>query len=134
MEALKTRREKVPRRVPVGSLSPEQVVKLAPEIQHLTNLVKMVAYQTESELLRQLAPHHPRTQDEGRTLLQSAFSSAADLQVTDKELRMTLAPLSLPHRSQAIAALCEELNKTSTTFPGSSLRLRYAVRPGSTAV
>lgn len=133
VEALETRREKVPRRVPVGSLSPEPVVKLAPEIQHLTNLLKMVAYQTESELLRQLAPHYPRAQDEGRTLLQSAFSSKADLQVTDKELRITLAPLSSPHRSRAIAALCDELNKTNTTFPGSSLRLCYAVRPGSTA-
>ncbi|MHB1310301.1 MAG: putative transposase, partial [Limisphaerales bacterium] len=79
------------------------------------------------------APHYPRAQDEGRTLLQSAFSSAADLQVTDKELRITLAPLSSPHRSRAIASLCEELNKTNTTFPGSSLRLRYAVRPGSMA-
>jgi prepilin-type processing-associated H-X9-DG protein len=133
VEALETRREKVPRRVPVGSLSQEPVVKLAPEIQHLTNLLKMVAYQTESELLRQLSPHYPRARDEGRTLLQSAFLGAADLQVTDKELHVTLAPLSSPHRSRAIAALCDELNKTNTTFPGSSLRVRYAVRLAATA-
>jgi transposase len=133
VETLETRREKVPRRVPVGDLSQEPVVKLAPEIQHLTNLLKMIAYQTESDLLRQLAPHYPRAHDEGRTLLQSAFSGAADLQVTEKELRVTLAPLSSPHRSRAIAALCDELNKSNTTFPGSSLRLRYAVRPATPA-
>ena len=133
VEVLETRREKVPRRVPVQSLTEEPVVKLAPEIQHLTNLLKMTAYQTESELLRQLAPHYPRAHDEGRTLLQSAFAGAADLQVTENELRITLAPLSSPHRSRAIAALCQELNKTHTRFPGSSLRLRYAIRPAAAA-
>jgi len=134
VEVLETRRQKVPRRVPVQSLTEEPVVKLAPEIQHLTNLLKMIAYQTESDLLRQLAPHYRRAHDEGRTLLQSAFADAADLQVTNKELRVTLAPLSSLHRSRAIAALCHELNQTNTSFPGSSLRLRFAVRPATTAV
>jgi len=133
VELWENRRQKVPRRVPVQSLAEEPVVKLAPEVQHLTNLLKMVAYQTESDLLRQLSAHYSRTHDEGRTLLQSAFASAADLQVTDQELRITLAPLSSPHRSRALAALCDELNQTNTTFPGSSLRLHYAVRPDTAA-
>ncbi len=93
----------------------------------------MIAYQPESELLRQLSHHYPRARDERRTLLQSAFSGAADLQVTEKDLRVTLAPLSSSHRSGAIAALCDELNNTNTTFPDSSLRLRYAVRPAMPA-
>jgi hypothetical protein len=134
VEALESRRKKVPRRVPVQSLSEEPVVKLAPEIQHLTNLLKMVAYQTESDLLRQLSPYYRRAHDEGRTLLQAAFAGAANLQVTDNELRVTLAPLSSPHRSRAIAALCNQLNRTNTCFPGSSLRLRYAVRPAATPI
>jgi transposase len=134
VEALESRRKNVPRRVPVQSLSEEPVVKLAPEIQHLTNLLKMVAYQTESDLLRQLSPYYRRAHDEGRTLLQAAFAGAANLQVTDNELRVTLAPLSSPHRSRAIAALCNQLNRTNTCFPGSSLRLRYAVRPAATPI
>jgi transposase len=127
-QQLEVRRNKVPRRVPVQSLTSEPVVKLAPEIQHLTNLIKMVAYQAESDLLRTVARHYRRVADEGRTLIQSALASAADLQVTQRELRVTLAPLSSPHRTRAIAALCEELNQSNTPFPGSSLRLRYAVR------
>ena len=127
-QQLEARRNKVPRRVPVQSLTSEPVVKLAPEIQHLTNLIKMVAYQAESDLLRMLAPHYRRVEDEGRTLIQSALASAADLEVTPSELRVTLAPLSSPHRTRAIAALCEELNRSNVRFPGSSLRLRYAVR------
>jgi DNA-binding CsgD family transcriptional regulator len=122
------RRNQVPRRVPVQSLTSEPVVKLAPEIQHLTNLIKMVAYQAESDLLRTVAPHYRRVDDEGRTLIQSALASSADLEVTQSELRVTLAPLSSPHRTRAIAALCAELNRSNARFPGSSLRLRYAVR------
>ena len=46
---------------------------------------------------------------------------------TDDELRVTLAPQSSPHRTRAIAALCEELNRTSTRFPGTRLTLRFAI-------
>jgi hypothetical protein len=128
---LQARRAKVPRRVPVQSLTSEPVVKLAPEIKHLTNLVKMVAYQAESELLRAVAPYYRRVVDEGRTLIQAALLSAADLEVTTKELRVTLLPQSSPHRTRAIAALCEQLNSLDTFFPGSKLRLRYAVQSPS---
>jgi hypothetical protein len=125
---LEKRRAAVPRRVPVQALREEPVVKLAPERKHLTNLLKMVAYQAESDLFRLVAPLYRRANDEGRTLIQSALASAADLEVTPSELRVTLLPQSSPHRTRAIAALCEELNQTNTLFPGSPLRLRYAVR------
>jgi len=128
VDQLEAQRKKIPRRVPVQSVTSEPVVKLAPEIQHLTNLVKMVAYQAESDLLRLVAPHYHRVEDEGRTLIQSALASSADLEVTPTELRVTLASLSSPHRTRAIAAVCEALNQSNTRFPGSSLRLCYAVR------
>jgi hypothetical protein len=131
VEQLEKRRAALPRRVPVRAVTDEPVVKLAPERKHLTNLIKMVAYQAESDLLRLVAPHYRRADDEGRTLIQSALASAADLQVTKTELRITLAAQSSLHRSRAIAALCEELNQTKTIFPGSRLRLRYAIREAS---
>jgi hypothetical protein len=43
-------------------------------------------------------------------------------------LRVILAPQSSPHRTHAIAALCDELNQTKTNFPGSPLRLHFAIR------
>lgn len=131
VQQLEKRRNTVPRRVPVQTLTEEPVVKLAPERKHLTNLIKMVAYQAESDLVRLVAPHYKRVRDEGRTLIQSALASAADLEVTDTELRITLAPLSSAHRTGAIAKLCEELNKAHTQFPGTRLRLRYAIRGSS---
>ena len=66
-------------------------------------------------------------EDEGRTLIQTILQSTATLEPTDQELRVTLSPLSSPHRSQAVAALCENLNTTETCFPGTDLRMRFAV-------
>ncbi len=126
--ALQARRARMPLRVPVGQAIQGKVVKLAPERKLLTNQVKMVAYQAESDLVRLAASHYKRAEDEGRTLIQSALAGAADLEVTDKELRVTLAPASSAHRTRALAALCGELNRAPVLFPGSHLRLRYAIR------
>jgi transposase len=125
---LEKRRAAVPQRVPVQSITQEPVVKLAPQRKHLTNVIKIVAYQAESELLRLVAPYYRRAGQEGRTLIQSVLASAADLEVGQTELRVTLAPQSSPHRTRAIAALCEELNRANALFPGSQLRLRYSIR------
>ena len=125
---LEAQRAKAPKRVPVQEAVDGQVVKLAPERKHLANLLKMVAYQAESDLVRLVAPHYRRTEEEGRTLIQSALASAADLELTEKELRLRLVPLSSAHRTRAIAALCDVLNRTRTRFPGSRLGLHYTVR------
>jgi transposase len=125
---LEARRAKLPRRVPVQAVSEEPVVKLAPERKHLTNIIKMVAYQAEGDLVRIVGPHYRRVNDEGRTLIQSALASAADIEVTEQELRVTLAPMSSAHKTRAIAALCQELNHCETLFPGATLRLRYGIR------
>jgi transposase len=125
--ALKKKRDAVPRRVPVKQVVNQEVVKLATERKHITTLLKMVAYQAESDLCRMLAPHYARTDDEGRTLIQTALAAAADIEVTDNELHIRLAPLSSPHRSRAIVAVCEALNQKVTLFPGTKLRLRYSV-------
>jgi DNA-binding CsgD family transcriptional regulator len=127
---LERKRAATPSRVPVTQVVGAEVVKLSTERKHLTNLVKMVAYQAESDLARQLVPHYRRADDEGRTLIQSALDSPADIHVTDHDLRITLVPLSSPHRSLALATLCDELNRTAVRFPGTRLVLRYAVAPG----
>ena len=102
-------------------------MKLSTERKHLTKVLKMAAYQIEGSLVELLRPFYPRTEDAGRTLIQTALRSCACIEPTGEELRVTPAPLSSPHRSRAIAAVCEELNKTRASFPGTKLRLRFAV-------
>ena len=93
------------------------------------NAQKMIAYQAESDLLALLRPHYARADHEGRTLLHELFATAGDIRVCDGGLQITLAPLSAPHRTHAAQALCESLNQTEAIFPGTRLRLRFAVRP-----
>jgi hypothetical protein len=125
---LVTKQKSLPARVPLAEARPDQdLVKLSTERKHLTNVLKLVAYQIESDLVNLIRPHYARTEDEGRTLIQTALQSTAALEPTQDELRITLSPLSSLHRSQAVAALCETLNKTETAFPGTDLRMRFAV-------
>ena len=126
--SLETARAALPKRVPVASVVAGDVVKLAPERKLLTNIIKMVAYQAESDLVQLLAPHYKRAANEGRTLIQSALAATANLKATTEELCVTLVPLSSSHRSKAIAALCGDLNRKPVVFPGTRLRLRYAVQ------
>jgi hypothetical protein len=127
--ALAKRRDRIPRRVPVGKTSDQPIIKLATQRKHLTNVLKLVAYQAESELVRALAPHYARIEEEGRTFVQMLLAAAGDITVTPTELRVNLAPPSSPHRGRALAILCEQLNATGTVFPGTRLRLRYALQP-----
>jgi transposase len=124
---LEARRAKIPTHIPVQQVVSGEVVKLAPERQHLVSLLKMVAYQAESDLVRLVAPYYSRVEDEGRTLVQNALAASADIEVVDAELRVRLTPLSSPHRTAAIAALCDALNVAPVAFPGTRLRLRFSV-------
>jgi hypothetical protein len=103
------------------------VVKLATERMHLASLIKMVAYQVESDLFRLITPHYKRAEDEGRTLIQSMLASAADIEVRQAELKVLIAPLSSAHRTRVLASLYDELNTIPTRFPGTNLILRYEV-------
>jgi transposase len=126
---MSAQRQDLPKRIEVRDLNERAVVKLATERKHLTDIIKMVAYQAESDLLALLRPHYARADQEGRTLLHELFATAGDIRVGDSELHITLAPLSSPHRTHAAQALCEMLDQAATIFPGSHLRMRFAVRP-----
>jgi transposase len=118
-----------PAKVPLkDTLDNQTVYRLRREKKHLTDLIKMVAYQAETDLLALIRSNYARADDEGRTLIQSALKSSGDIQVNDGELRITLNALSSPHRSKVIKMLCEKLNTTNTVFPGTKLRLVYDVK------
>ena len=125
---LVARRRSLPKRVEVRDLSEDVVVRLSTERKHLSNVIKMLAYQAESDLLAFLTPHYARCSNEGRTLLHELFRAKADIEVTDTELRVTVCPLSSPHRTSAVQALCETLTASEILFPGTGLTMRFAVR------
>lgn len=103
------------------------LVKLAAEHKHLTDIIKILAYQTESDLPHFPRPHYSRAEQEGRTLLHELIATVGDIHIKKDELRITLAPLSSPHRTRALPVLCELLDQTATVSPGTRLPLRFAI-------
>ena len=86
-----------------------EVVKLAVERKHLSDLFKMAAYQVESDLVGLLGPHYCRAQDEGRALIQNALATDGDIQASRNELHAALARLGSPHQTKALRGGQREL-------------------------
>ena len=122
IERLLEQRKKTPKRVPASDLK-----TLKTEKKLIADVIKMAAYQVETELLGMLQEHYARAGEEGRTLLHAAFQSPARLEVAEGELRVTIASQSSPHRTAALAKLCAQLDTLAIPFPGTQLRLRLAV-------
>jgi hypothetical protein len=127
-DALKARIAALPERVPITALMDEhEIVTLAPEAKHLTDTIKMVAYRAETGLVRLLAPHYARTEDEGRALIREVLASSADIipDLAAKRLRVRLHALANPRSNEALAKLCETLNALEVQYPGTDLTLVY---------
>jgi hypothetical protein len=121
-QELAQQQRELPRRVPAAG-----VKTLKKEKKLIVDAIKIIAYQCETELLNRLGPHYARAEDEGRTLLHAAFQSSARIEVSETELRITMARQSSPHRSEALAKVCQELDAEEVCYPGSSLCVRLAV-------
>ena len=122
VQRLLARRKKTPKRVAASDL---KTLKMEKKL--IADVIKMAAYQVETELLGMLHEHYARAGEEGRTLLHAAFQSPARLEVAESELRVTIACQSSPHRTAALAGLCAQLDALAIPFPGTHLRLRLAV-------
>ncbi len=125
---LQARLAALPQRVPVQAVLEEaEIVQLSPEAKHLTDTLKTVAYRAETALVRCLAPHYARTEDEGRALVREMLLTSADIlpEVDDHRLRVRLHSLASPRSNEALAKLCEALNALEVRYPGTDLTLVY---------
>jgi len=126
---LEERHAALPAMVPVKvTLKGEEPKQVHVETRRLLHCFRIAAYRAESALRELVRPHYRQWRQDGRTIIQSMMQSSGDLEVTETELRVLLDPQSAPHRTRALARLCEDLNKLNTRFPGSHLRMRFAVR------
>ena len=126
--ALKARIAALPERVPVKAVMDEEaIVKLAPEAKHLTDTIKMVVYRAETGLVRLLAPHYARTEEEGRALIREMLASSADIlpDLAARRLRVRVHALANPRSNEALAKLGDMLNALDVQYPGTDLTLAY---------
>jgi len=89
----------------------------------------MAAYNAETALARALDGHYARAGDEAYALIREALTASGDIYPGDSELLIQLDPLTAPRRTQALAALCDQLSQTASRYPGTDLILRYEVKP-----
>lgn len=129
VDKLRVSRAATPARVRVEDLA-NPTVRLPARRKNLADRLKTIAWQIETDLVGAIAPHYRRVDEEGRTLIAAALRSRGRIELAPGELRVTLAPQSSPHRSRVVAHLCSLLNATATCFPGTALRLRYAIDEG----
>ncbi len=117
----------IPARVPLGTLAPD-MVRLDAETKQITHAIRMAAYNAQTLLARALAGHYARAGDEAYALIREALTVSGDIRPSDGELLIRLDPLTAPRRTQALAALCDQLTEAQACYPGTDLVLRYEVK------
>lgn len=131
IEELKASRKNTPRHIPFTEL-PEDLKfsKLGMQSKYFIDTIKMIAYRAETSMANVLRDKMLHT-DEARRLLQAVYNTEADI-IPDKDKNtLTIRLHHLANRSTDVAlqSLCDDLNATETIFPGTNLRLNYALSP-----
>jgi len=115
-------------RVPLKTiLETDKIVQHETERKTITQLIKVVAYRSESCLASIVEPFFARHDDEARAFLKSVFRLPGDI-IPDHErheLRVRLYGLANNRSQQALVALCDCLNTQQAIYPGTELRLVY---------
>jgi len=117
----------IPARAPLGTLSPD-MVRLEAEVKQITHAIRMAAYNAETTLARALDGHYARASDEAYALIREALTTSGDIRPGNGQLLIRLDPLTAPRRTQALAALCDQLTAAGARYPGTDLVLRYEVK------
>jgi transposase-like protein len=117
----------VPARVALGTLAPD-MARLDAETKQITHAIRMAAYNAETLLARALDGHYARASDEAYALIREALTVSGDICPGPGGLLIRLDPLTAPRRTQALAALCDQLNHAQACYPGTDLLLRYEVK------
>ena len=98
-------------------------------------IIKMICYRAETALANKRAPHFRRSDDEIRASVKAITHPSIDIKpdLENELLNITLFPLSNIRSHNALANIIDEINATSTVFPGTSLMMRFKIATITTA-
>jgi hypothetical protein len=126
---VQTQHNALPARVPWNTTDKgRHAVQPCIEVRRLMHVFRIAAHRAESGLLELLRPHFQDWRHEGRALTRTILQSRGHLRVTDTELHVTLDPLASPYKTRALAALCQDLTRLDSTFPGTNLKMVFDVQ------
>ena len=104
------------------------MVRLDAETKQITHAIRMTAYNAQTLLARALSGHYARASDEAYAVIREALTTSGDIHPGNGELLIRLGPLTAPRRTQALAALCDQLTAVGARYPDTDLVLRYEVK------
>ena len=108
--------------------SSDRFERLAPSRKRLMDTVKMIAYRAETALTSIVREQLARS-DDARALVRDLFRSEADILPDLKQgvLHVRVHHMANPRANRAIAHLIDTLNAAEFTYPGTNLKITYAI-------
>jgi hypothetical protein len=129
LDQVKERKKRTLRHLPWDQLpESERFQRLAPSRKRLIDTVKLVAYRAETAMAAIVREELAR-EDDARALIRDLCRSPADItpDLENRLLRVHVHHMSNPRSNRAIEHLMVSLNEAEITYPGTSLRLVYAL-------
>jgi len=126
-DRLKTERKGIAAHVPISALPQDsKFEQLRQSTKHFSDTINIICYRAETAMAT-IVREITKKKDEARSLLQSIYKMSADIIPNQprKELEIRLHHSANQRTDAIIQHLCDEMNATQTTFPGTDLRLKY---------
>ncbi len=119
----------MPEKVAIKEIMDEdKIVKLETGRKIFTDLIKMIAYRSETSLFNLLVPPVlARNEEEGRSFLKAVFQTPTDIIPDEENKRLIVQFHTMANRrsNNALKALCEIVNQEECVYPGTDLRLVF---------
>lgn len=127
LSQLKQQRKKHPKHIAFAQLPQEEKFqKLATDKKHFIDTIKMIAYRAETALANIIRPKMVR-KDEARSVVRQIFAKDVNLKPdkANKRLTIELHNLTNEYEDKLGQIICDTLNETGTTFPGTDMEIFY---------
>ncbi len=110
------------------TMDEDKIVKLETGRKIFTDLIKMIAYRSETSLFNLLIPPVlTRNEEEGRSFLKAVFQTSTDIipDEENKSLIVQFHTMANQRSNRALKTLCEIMNQEKCVYPGTDLRLVF---------
>jgi len=127
IDKLKQQRKKAPKHITFDQLSQHDKFKqLATDKKHFIDTIKMIAYRAETAIANIIRPEMVR-KDEARSVVRQIFTKDVNLKPDEKNKRLIveLHNLTNEYEDKLAQIICDNLNDTEVTFPGTDMTIFY---------
>jgi hypothetical protein len=124
---LKLQRKKSPKHITFDQLSQEDKFKqLATDKKHFIDTIKMIAYRAETAMANIIRPQMVR-KDEARSVVRQILTKDVNIKPDEKNKRLIveLHNLTNEYEDKLAQIICNYLNDTEVTFPGTDMTIFY---------